>query len=269
MLPRLTLLGIVFCLVLTAATKPAQDKAPATAPAEVQQLKGKIVQIYHHVDLTGAGKPSPLHTGYLAMVLQQAGATLIRPDEAGKKPDVVIFGEMLPPPQLTPDEAADPFLAARAKNLRQAAETYQQSRPRLEQDAAAAGARVIRSADVATALGIHVTEAQMVEALNAQTRESLQRVIPTLKADRLSLADIIDFLRDVSGANIYVNWRALEAVGVDRKAPVTLDLREVPLSEALDKLLAQAAGKNAKLGYAVREGVIEVSTVDDVKKAAR
>ena len=84
---------------------------------------------------------------------------------------------------------------------------------------------------------------------------------------------MVDFLRDVSGASIFVNWRALETAGVDRNTPVTLDIGQTPLSEVLDKLLAQAAGeahgKKSKLGYAVDEGVIVISTEEDLKKFDR
>jgi len=83
----------------------------------------------------------------------------------------------------------------------------------------------------------------------------------------MSLSDIIDFLRDVAGANIFVNWRALEAAGVDRKAPLTVSAGKMPLSEALHELLTAASGGDEeKLGYDVQEGVIVISTADDLKK---
>jgi hypothetical protein len=274
-----------FCIVLglSAATTRADDKpvpAETTARAddktvgtEIQQLKGKVVKIYHDVDLLGAGKPSRLHTEYLTMVLGQAGVTVVRnrPDEKKdeKKPDVVILGDITAPPQLDPAEVADPFMAAMANRRRQEIQRYKEARPKLEKEAAAAGSRVIKSDDVAAALGIRVTEAQIVEVLDARAWESLDRAIPVFKANALSLRDIVDFLRDVSGANIFVNWRALEAAGVDRNAPLTLNVGQTPLSEALDKLLAQAGGEDAKLGYAVRAGVIVISTDDDLKQQNR
>ena len=49
------------------------------------------------------------------MILQQAGATVIRGGDGSEKPDVVIFGEHLGPPKLDPAEAADPFQAMKVK----------------------------------------------------------------------------------------------------------------------------------------------------------
>jgi hypothetical protein len=245
-----------------------QDPQPAPS-AELQQLKAKRVQIYHDVDLLGAGKPSPLHTEYLAMILQQAGATVIHGGAQGQKPDVVVFGEPLPLTKLDPAEAADPFLAMKAKRQQEEIDAYHQARPKLERQAADAGACVLRSSDVSKALRIRVTEPQIAEALDARARETLKRLLPAFDAESMSFDNVINYMRDAGQANIFVNWRALDAAGVDRNAPVKLHLSTLPLSEALEKLLSQAGGNDAKLGYAIRAGVITISTNDDLKAAAK
>src|SRR3954447_27013271 len=112
MLRHLTPLCVAIALA-AAATTFAADKpaaAPSTAPTippQVQQLKGKTVKIYEEVNLLGRGTPSPLHTGYLTTLLQQAGATVVRGDLAAKpnekQPDLVIFGHMPPPPRFSGD----------------------------------------------------------------------------------------------------------------------------------------------------------------------
>src|SRR5688572_23402394 len=180
MLRQLTSLCVVLCLC--SATTRADVKS---VPAEVRQLQGKVVKIYQDVDLTGAGAPSSLHTQYLVTLLEQAGAKVVRgrPDEPKDedKPGVVIFGDPAPPPKLTPDEARDPFVARKTKIIADYAKRYQADRPALERDAAAAGARVIQSKDVAAALGIRATEPQMIEALDVRAREMLKIQIPEAK----------------------------------------------------------------------------------------
>ena len=268
-----------FCAALclwslsTQTTRAAENPQPPAVPGEVRQFDGKRVRIYHDVDLLGTGKPSALHTRYLTMILRQAGATVTRGAAEEEKPaDVVIFGEPLgPPPELDPAAAgaADPFLAMKAGRQREEADAYNRARPKLERDAADAGARVLRSGDVAGALGIRVTEPQIVEALDARAREALKRPLPPFDAERVSFGDVVNFVRDVGHADVSVNWRALEAAGVDRDAPVKLRFGAMPLSEALDKLLGRMGGKAAKLGYAVRAGVITISTADDLGAAGR
>src|SRR6185503_19872463 len=79
-------------------------------------------------------------------------------------------------------------------------------------------------------------------------------------------SDVIDFLRDVTGANIFVNWRALEAAGIDRNTPVTARLRDVKFSKALQTILSDVGGGTVKLGYTIDEGVITISTDEDLSK---
>src|SRR5262245_37860707 len=79
-------LSIVLCF--SAETAQAQDRP---LPAEIQQLNGKLVRLYHDVDLTGAGKPSMLHAQFLTILLRRAGATVVNSDRERKQPDVVIF----------------------------------------------------------------------------------------------------------------------------------------------------------------------------------
>jgi hypothetical protein len=128
---RACLAGVGIVLIgLVAAARGAE----APVPAEVAALKGKAVRIWHDVDLVGTGKPSPLHTAYLVMVLEEAGAKIARPQDLNdpfnaRKPDLVIFGEMMPPPKLDPEEARDPFMAAKVKHMEEAIAKYHADRP--------------------------------------------------------------------------------------------------------------------------------------------
>jgi type II secretory pathway component GspD/PulD (secretin) len=92
----------------------------------------------------------------------------------------------------------------------------------------------------------------------------LDRKLPEIKFDAVGFNDVVEFLRDVSSANIFVNWRALEGAGVERSAPVTARLRDVKFSKALDVILRDVGGGTVKLGYTVDQGVITISTEEDL-----
>jgi type II secretory pathway component GspD/PulD (secretin)/tetratricopeptide (TPR) repeat protein len=94
----------------------------------------------------------------------------------------------------------------------------------------------------------------------------LDRQLPELQFDAIGFSDVIDFLRDVSGSNVFVNWKSLEAAGVDRNTPVTARLHNVKFSKALSIILDSVGGGQTKLGYTVDEGVITISTADDLAK---
>ncbi len=87
----------------------------------------------------------------------------------------------------------------------------------------------------------------------------LGQTLPELKFEGVTLNDAVDFLRDVSGANISVNWKALAAEGVTPDSALTLKLRNVSLRKGLDLILAEA-GAGDKLGWTTDQNVIEIST---------
>jgi Flp pilus assembly secretin CpaC len=92
----------------------------------------------------------------------------------------------------------------------------------------------------------------------------LERRLPEVRLEASAFADVIDFLRDVSGTNIFVNWRALEGVGIDRTTPVTARLRDVRFSKVLRTILDDVGAGGVRLGYTIDDGVITISTEEDL-----
>jgi hypothetical protein len=80
------------------------------------------------------------------------------------------------------------------------------------------------------------------------------------------LSDAVEFLRDVTSTNLFVNWKALEAAGVDRNTVVTARLRDVKFAKALKTILNDAGGGTVKLNYEVDDGVITISTEEDLSR---
>jgi uncharacterized membrane protein YgcG len=92
------------------------------------------------------------------------------------------------------------------------------------------------------------------------TSRSLNATLPDVKFQGATLKDAFEFLRDVSGANIHVNWRALEAAGVSPDTLLNVRLKGVPLRKVLNVILAESG--TGTLTYYMSEGVIEVTTVE-------
>jgi uncharacterized membrane protein YgcG len=97
------------------------------------------------------------------------------------------------------------------------------------------------------------------------TGASLNRTLPEMKFDGIPLADAIDFVRDITDANITVNWRALEGAGVTRETLINLKLRNVSLRKALTLMLAEASGGEG-VTYTLDDGVIEITTTELAKQ---
>jgi len=96
---------------------------------------------------------------------------------------------------------------------------------------------------------------------NKAAKAALQMRIANLDLMDSSLKDAIQFLRDVSGANIHVNWRALERVGVDQ-ARLNLHMHDISLEKALNLILSDSSTDVHELAWGLDSGVIEISTAD-------
>lgn len=91
----------------------------------------------------------------------------------------------------------------------------------------------------------------------------LERRLPEINLNNVAFSDAVDFLRDVSQANFYVEWRTLEGAGIAKDTLVTVRLRDVKLSKVLDTILRDVGGAVA-LGYTIDEGVITISTEEQL-----
>ncbi|HEX8322392.1 MAG TPA: hypothetical protein VF595_00640 [Tepidisphaeraceae bacterium] len=81
---------------------------------------------------------------------------------------------------------------------------------------------------------------------------------PELNFDQIALVDAMDYFRDATAANLVVDWKALQEVGLSRETPVTIRLRGVTIRVALTKTLEAAAP--GLLAFYVDTNVIHVTT---------
>lgn len=108
--------------------------------------------------------------------------------------------------------------------------------------------------------------ADAAPASQPAAKSPLDRLLPELTFDGVAISDVFDFLRDVTGTNISVNWRRIEDAGVKRDTPVSMRLRNIKFSKALSVVLDLASSPKAPLAYSYSDGVIAISTAEDLKK---
>lgn len=93
----------------------------------------------------------------------------------------------------------------------------------------------------------------------------LERNVPEIRFDGIGFEDTVEFFRDITGSNIYVNWQALEAAGIKRDAQVSARLRDVKFSKALEVILKDVGGEKVALAYTVDKGVLRISTSKEIE----
>ncbi len=105
---------------------------------------------------------------------------------------------------------------------------------------------------------------------DAAVREKLRREIERLSFADIDFKDVVQFLREYSDANIHVNWRALQAAGLEQSTKVSVDVRRISVKRALDLVLRDvsgaAAGADAELRYVIEGGVLTISTKADLAR---
>jgi hypothetical protein len=112
--------------------------------------------------------------------------------------------------------------------------------------------RAVVLAGLSAALGVSTLLA------DAPARSVLNSPMPAVKMDGVALRDALEYVRDLKQLNVFVNWAALESVGVDMNAVVNLQLRGVRTGKLLDLILKQV-GKDQVTWY-LEDNIVYITT---------
>lgn len=94
----------------------------------------------------------------------------------------------------------------------------------------------------------------------------LERRLPEINFKGAAFCDVVDFFRDISGSSIFVNWRTLEASGVNKDTPVKLRLKGEKFTQGMDLVLADVAHSEELIAFG-EDGVIVITTKSDRESA--
>ena len=95
--------------------------------------------------------------------------------------------------------------------------------------------------------------------------EALAKALPEVTFDRVPVSDVLDFLRDITGVKIDVDWQKLEAAGVERNAPVNLRAKDISFAQALQLVLDNAGAAKQEIGFEVKDGRVVIGPVKGEK----
>lgn len=80
------------------------------------------------------------------------------------------------------------------------------------------------------------------------------------------LEQVIGVIRDFSKMNVVVRWTQLEANAITKEKLITLDIKNLRLSQILHEVINQAGGADVKLAYRASGNLLVVSTAEDLGK---
>ena len=83
---------------------------------------------------------------------------------------------------------------------------------------------------------------------------------------RNTLGQVLNFLSQVSGENMYADWRALDFIGVSADDEVTLQLNDITLVAALDRVLEQVGDDIDRPQWAIQDGMVTISSEQALRK---
>lgn len=96
-------------------------------------------------------------------------------------------------------------------------------------------------------------------------RAALDTRLPEAKLTNVTLSDALDFLRDIGGINILVDWKALDALNIGKDTPININLHSIRLGKVLSLVLSEAAPGDL-LTFYIDENVVEITSRAEADK---
>lgn len=110
-------------------------------------------------------------------------------------------------------------------------------------------------------------ERQNAPASNLSRRHELKylsKTLPSVQMNATPLTDAIDLMKDLTGAPVLVDWKALHAAGIDKHAPVTVATQKLTTASNLQLILYQIG--RGEIAFGDDDGVIFISTRENLHK---
>jgi len=104
-----------------------------------------------------------------------------------------------------------------------------------------------------------------VTARQPSVLRTLNQTIFQVSFEEQPLDQVIEWLQtQIEDMNVVVRWNRLEDLGVERDKPVTINARNLRVSQVLWMILNEAGGADVKLAYRAAANLMVISTADDL-----
>lgn len=98
------------------------------------------------------------------------------------------------------------------------------------------------------------------------TLRVLNQRIPDVRFQDTPFEQVMEWLTDLTQLNISVRWQILQDAGVSRDTPISIQARNLRLTQVLWLVMNEAGGTETKLGYRASGNLLILSTAADLDK---
>jgi hypothetical protein len=96
------------------------------------------------------------------------------------------------------------------------------------------------------------------------TLEYLNELVAEVDFQNAELDQVMDWIDSLTPMSVVVRWQVLEDAGIERDKPVTMQVRNLRLSQVLWLIMNEAGGSDVKLAYRASGKLLIVSTAEDL-----
>jgi hypothetical protein len=106
--------------------------------------------------------------------------------------------------------------------------------------------------------------AAAARAAQPTTLDVLNQRLPEVAVRDMPLDQVVDFLAELTHVNIVVRWQTLADMGIPRDLPISLQAKNLRLSQVLWLVMNEAGGSEVKLAYRACGTLLVLSTEQDL-----
>ncbi len=98
------------------------------------------------------------------------------------------------------------------------------------------------------------------------TLKVLNQRLPEVAFRETPFEQVMDFITDLTKLNLVVRWQNIVDAGVPKDKPVSLQAKNLRLSQVLWLVMSEAGGSDVKLAYRASGNLLVLSTEEDLNK---
>ena len=124
--------------------------------------------------------------------------------------------------------------------------------------------RIVAIGLVAVCVSVAFGQSAVVGGRAINTLKLLEQRIPDVSLQEAPLDQVMTWVAQNMNINVVVRWQNLEAFGIDRDKPITIQVKNLRLSQVLWLIMNEAGGADLKLAYRASGDLLIMSTAEDL-----